>query len=853
MSTQPAGGREAEIDRLFAEVLELPVGERDSWVDTLGARDADAAAAVRRLLELAGQPDARLATGRWVDGAVWEELTRGGPMRSALRGERIGAYRILDEIDHGGMSVVYLAERADGVFDQRVAIKFLGRAGARETGLRRFEQERQILAGLNHPNIARLLDGGTDEHGFPYIVMEYVAGRPIDDYCWAFGADLERQLDLFDVVAGAVEYAHRHLVVHRDLKPGNILVTDDGQVKLLDFGIAKLLEPAFAGDFAAPPTQPLLRFLTPEYASPEQVRGGPVTTASDVYQLGALLYELLTGRRLYSFENATISQIERAICEEQPLRPSLTGNAREPGDAGAAPQAAQPLGVSRRLRGDLDNIVMKTLEKQPERRYAAVGELRDDLRRFRQGLPVRARHPTVWYRTTKFVRRHRAGVAIAALLLLFLFGYAATVTMQARRIAAEAARTERVKDFLTSLFTLANPGVTRGETPTIVDMVDAGAHRVAVEFSDQPDLQAEMMTMLGQVYVALGRYDAAVEQLRPALEIRTRFLGVDHSDVIRSAYLLGEALHYGGWYSEAEQLLRRAVDAQARVFGESSPELARALNLLGDLLHSRGELVEAEAALRRALSVQIAMKGDDAVDVAVTRRDLATVLRDRGAAGEAEAMFRRSLDVLQPRFGSVDPIVARTRGELALLLAESGEHEEAEALLNENFAAYRKLYPRGHAMEGTMLRNLGVLRLRESRPVEADRELERALENYGRTLSPDNALIPRVQRYRAEAALGMGNTQAAVALAEEALDRLRKAGLSVHPAIADALETLGLAKLAQGRTAEAADLLAQSLAVRTQSSVASDPRLEITRSHLARARGVQGSARHAGARGVATR
>ena len=828
MPSGPTGGREAEIDRLFAEAMELPATERDSWVSRLGAHDAEAAVAVRRLLELAGQPDPRLATGRWVDGPVWEELTRGGPMRSALHGERIGAYRILDEIDHGGMSVVYLAERADGAFDQRVAIKFLARAGGREAGLRRFEQERQILAALNHPHIARLLDGGTDEHGFPYIVMEYVAGLPIDEYCRHVAADVERRLELFDVVAGAVEYAHRHLVVHRDLKPANILVSDDGEVKLLDFGIAKLLEPTLAGDFAAPPTQPLLRLLTPEYASPEQVRGGAVTTASDIYQLSALLYELLTERRLYWFENAPIAQIERAICEEEPPLPSTVANTRA-------------------LRGDLDNIMMKGLEKQPERRYVAVGELRDDLKRYRQGLPVRARQPTLSYRTAKFVRRHRAGVTVAAVLLLLLFGYAATVTVQARRIAAEAARTERVKDFLTSLFTLANPGVSRGETPTILDMLDAGARRVALEFRDQPDLQAEMMTVLGQVYVTLGRYEAAAEQLRPALEIRERLLGASHSDVTRTAYLLGEALHYGGQYAESEQLLRRAVDAQGQSFGETSMELGRALNLLGDLLHSRGELVEAEAALRRALALQIAMSGDDGVDVAITRRDLATVLRDRGAAAEADAIYRRSLDVLEQRFGPIDPIVARTRSELALLLAETGRHEEAESLLNQNFAAYRRLYPRGHAMEGTTFRNLGVLRLREQRLAEADEAFGRAMENYARTLSPDNALIPRVQRYQAEVALGRGDIQEAVRHAEQSLERLRSAGLSVHPAIADALETMGLARLAQGRVAEAAELLGQSLAVREKLSVATDPRLGLTRGHLRRVGPGQGRAPRAGA------
>ncbi len=833
MATPLTAARNAEIDRHFAGAMDLPAAARAAYLDGLREQDAELAAAVQSLLDAVARPDPRLDAGRWFRGPFWDELTRQAQLRPGLAGERVGAYRILSELGRGGMSVVYLAERADGAFEQRVALKFVALGVAHEAGLRRFEQERQILAALNHPHIARLLDGGADQRGCPYIVMEYVDGRPIDEFCEAFELRLDRRLELFDTVAATVEYAHRHLIVHRDLKPSNILVTDDGEVKLLDFGIAKLLEPDAANGFAAPPTQTLMRALTPEYASPEQVRGERITTASDIYQLGTLLYELLAGRRPFSFENATVPQIQRTICEEDPVRPSVAVS------GGAATAVGQPrvesAALARSLRGDLDNIVLKTLEKQPDRRYMAVGELREDLARFRKGLPVRARNPTLGYRTMKFVRRHRTSVFAAVVLLALLAGYAATVTVHARRIAAEAARTARVRDFLASLFTLANPGVTRGDAPGVAALLEAGAARVAIELRDDPDLQAELMTVLGQVYATLGRFDEAVDQLGAALAIRRRLPGVSPEDTARTAYFLGEALHHQGRYSEAEELLREAVDERHRVLGEESPQLAMALNELGDLLHSRGALGDAEEVLRRALSIQLSLTGESHVDVAVTRRNLANVRRDRGAVEDAELLYRQALSVVQERFGALDPLVALNRSELALLLAETGRHQEAEALLEENFSVYARLYPGGHAMEGTTFRNLGVLRLRQNRLSEATEAFERAQENYRRTLGGDNPLIPRVQRYQAETALAAGDADAAAAVAVEALDRLRRAGLPDHPAVADALETLGLARLAQDRPAEAVELLTQSLAVRTKSGVPSHPRLELTRRHLARA------------------
>ena len=818
----------AEIDQLFAQALELEGSERAAFVAGLRSRDPSLAQAVERLLTAVEQPDSRREPGGILVGSLWKDLI--APEASARTGERVGAYRILEEIGRGGMSVVYLAERTDGLFEQRVALKFLAQGPTTEETRRRFGQERQILASLTHRGIARLLGGGHDSGGRPYIVMEHVEGEPIDRYCDRRGIGLEERLELFGGVLAAVEYAHRNLVVHRDLKPSNILVTGDGEVKLLDFGIAKLLDPERAGPYTAPPTRTGMQLLTPEYSSPEQIRGERITTASDIYQLGLLLYELLTGRRPFSLAGATASEAERIVCEQEPSRPSTV-----PPRAKVSPMETGRPVFGHRLKGDLDNIVLKSLEKEPERRYATAGEFREDLERQRTGLPVRARKPTLVYRAAKFARRHRGAVAAGLVVVALLVGYAATVTVQAQRIAQEAAKTEQVKDFLTTLFTHANPGVSKGQEPTASELLEAGAARVATELADQPDVQAEMMAVLGRVYGTRGQYAEAVEQLEKAWEIQRRLPSDANGGVTETGRLLAEALHFQGRYRDAEAVLSEVIAARRQLFGDQSSEVGIALNDLGDLLHTQGRLREAEDVLREGLAIQLAATSEDSHATARARRDLANVLRDRGAFTEAERLYHRSLATSLARLGRVDPIVSLTENYLARLLAETGRHSEAEAILQENLSVYAQLYPDGHPMVGTTLRNLGVLRLREGRPEAAEEALREALAVYRRTLSEDNALVARAQRYLAEARLAQGDAESAAAVAEGVLARLQELGMEGHPAVADACEILGRARLAQGRPAEAVRWLKQSLAVREASSVPSDPRIAEMRGHLARA------------------
>jgi eukaryotic-like serine/threonine-protein kinase len=775
MERTPAA-RWRRIEVLLDAALDLPTDERDAFLDGegAGAGDAELRAQVRRLL------DADRRSGRFLErpaAALAASLLTGGGGAPEAVPERIAGYRIVREAGHGGMGTVFLAERDDPELRQRVALKLVRGAVAARPLVRRFLEERRILASLDHPNIARLLDGGVTDDGVPWFAMEYVEGIPIDRYCAARELGVAARLHLFLGVCEAVQYAHRNLVVHRDLKPSNILVTREGRVKLLDFGIARLLAGDDEGD-AGELTRAGMRPMTPGYASPEQIRGEAVSTASDVYSLGVLLYALLAGRHPYLGAARAPHEVARAVLEEAP----------------APPSAVAPGSARRRLRGDLDTIVATAMRKEPERRFATVETLAADVRRHLAGRPVSARPDTWRYRAGKFVGRHRAGVAATAAFAALLAGYGVSLAVHADRIAREAARTEQVRDFLLSLFTHANPGVAQGREPTASELVELGARRVATELAGQPEIQAEMMTTLGQVYGTLGRYPEAREQLEAALAIRRRLHPGPSEAVARTAQLLSDALHFHGRTAEAEVLVREVLEMRRQLHGERDWRVGVVLTDLGDLLHTRGELAEAEAQLRAALRILVPARGEESSEVARARRDLGNVLRDRGAHAEAEALYRQSIRAFEARLGPSEPMGALSRNELARLLAETGGHEEAERLLLENLALYRVLYPRGHPMLGTTMRNLGVLRLRQGRPEEAARALREALEIYAGSLTPESSLVPRAQRHLAAAELAVGDPHAAAATAAEALRRLRAMGLGGHRAAADAERTLARAR-----------------------------------------------------------
>ena len=595
-------------------------------------------------------------------------------------GRRIGHYRIARLLGRGGMGKVYLAMREDD-YAQQVAIKLIQQGLDAEDRIARFHEERQILADLEHPSIARLLDGGTTDDGLPYLVMELVEGEPIDRYCNAQGLDLRRRLELFREVLGAVDIAHRHLVVHRDLKPGNVLVTAGGVPKLIDFGIAKPLHE----DGGAAPRR---RLMSPGYASPEQVRGERVTTASDVYSLGVLLYLLLSGRHPYRDEGTSEEDLERAVCETTPAAPSAAVREPPPGVDGSARR------WRRRLAGDPDAIVMKAMRKRPEERYASAAQFADDVGRYLSGHPIRARPSSLPYRTHRFIRRHRLALAAVVVALVALASSVVTFALRSRA-ASERAQREAIETFLHALFRAADPDRADGEELSVRELLDRGRDELGVGLEEHPLVLSALFAVVGRVYENLGDLRQAEPLLAEALELQRRHGPRDDPVVARRANDLGMVLRQKGDVDGAEALYREALGR----LGGCRSEHPDALWITGNLAWlraTRGDEGEAESLLACLLERVRSGAPKDAASSVLNK--LGALRFGQRRFEEAEALFREAL-VLREEFheGSDHTVVARALNNLGRTLLAQGKHEEAVDVLRRAVEVRRKLLPPGHA------------------------------------------------------------------------------------------------------------------------------------------------------------
>ena len=521
--------------------------------------------------------------------------------------EPIGVWHPLRRIGHGGMGTVYLVERNDAGFHQTGALKLL-RAGAEsEDFLERFAHERQILASLTHPGIARLLDGGRSSDGRPYLVMEYVEGEAVDRACDQRRLDIDTRIALFAEIAGAVAHAHRNLVAHRDLKPGNILVGEDGRPKLLDFGIAKALSEASGEE--RPETRTALRAFTPDYAAPDQILGHPTSTATDIYQLGLLLYELLTGHRAQHAQEASQRALEDAICNSEPIRPSerIGDEDRER----CAVRGTTPGALRRKLRGDLDNIVLKALRKAPERRYESANALIDDLERWRTGRPVRARPESWHYRTGKFLKRNAWAVAAGVAIFALLSGYAITATLQAEAIARERdraqAETEKTRQTLTLLkrvFLLSDPRETGGIPLTARQALDAGWASIEGELQENPEIAVEVLDAVGESYHRAGDFKQARMVFERNIAVVQTLSPPPPLLFARAQRGHGRALSELADYASAESELQAALAGYRKAYGDRHEDVARTMIDIAQLRARRGNQRGAEAMFRVVLTMR---------------------------------------------------------------------------------------------------------------------------------------------------------------------------------------------------------------------------------------------------------
>jgi serine/threonine-protein kinase len=798
------------LQPLLDALLEEAPGRQATRLADLREKDPELARSLDRILAGIAASDTflELPALEHAPGLLDAMRDESGPGEvSRMAGQRIGPYEVLREIGTGGMGTVYLAARADDQYRKQVAIKLIAAGGESAEIRRRFLAERQILASLDHPNIARLFDGGVTEAGAPYFVMEYVDGVPIDQYCDSGRLSVDARLALFDGACDAVRFAHQNLVVHRDLKPGNILVTADGTVKLLDFGVATLLETPAAGG-ASPVTEAGRRLLTPEYASPEQLAGELVTTASDVYQLGVLLFELLTGARPYRFGSRSPLEVERVVRETAPAWPSAAALTSESAERRATTVAR----LGRRLAGDLDSIVLMALRKEPAARYHTVRDLQADLQRHRDGHPVAARRGTRRYRARKFVGRHRAGAATAALVTLALLLGLVGTAWQAREASREAATADAVKDFVLSLFAVSDPGESRGRPVSARELLDRGTARVESELGGQPALQAEMMGVLGGVYRSLGAFDAAAPLLERSLALRRSLYGPDDPRVAESLSELGQLETNRSDHAAAEPLLLQALAIRQAGLGADHPAVMATLTDLAELRRLQGNHAAADSLLGFVLTRRRATLGPAHPDLAITLNGRAVLARGEGNYVAADTMHREALAIRRAAYGESHPAVGESLHNLALVLHSQNRFAEAEAMYREALEVRRRVLGPKHPGIASTLNGLASL-LRMNGDGEAAEPLfVESLAMQRELLGPDHRAIAATLDNLAQLYSDRGDADV-IPLYEEALAMRRRIFGSVHPSVATGLNNLGTEYRDHERFAEAEPLFREALAI----------------------------------------
>jgi serine/threonine-protein kinase len=734
------------VRALFDAVIDQPTAEREAYLDRVTHPDTAVRDEVRELLA-ADSAASREAEDRFV-------------------GMRLGPYELVRLIGQGGMGAVYEAVRADDTYRKRVAIKLVPGGLDSELTLARFRRERQILATLAHRHIATLLDGGIAPDGRPFLVMEYIEGTPITEWCDARRLSIRNRVELVRQVCEAVQHSHTNLIVHGDIKPGNILVTADGTPKLLDFGIAKLVG-ADAVDETMPLTRGGVRPFTPEYASPEQIRGAALTTASDIYSLGVVLFELCTGDRPYRTTFGAPQDASGRPLEQPAPKPSAALAADAPSLRGE--RSADRL--RRQLAGDLDTIILKALRPEPDRRYASVSAFSDDLGRYLAGLPVEAQRDRAGYRLRKFVQRNRGVVVFSLLLATALVGGSVTTTAQARRARAAQLRAERVNGFLRTLLSSVSP-TTGGRDLPVSEVLDAAARRIEVELANQPDVRSDLETVIGQSYLSLGRYDDAERHFRSALDLHRQIDGPRSVPVAIALDHLGNVYLASGRLDRADTVLRQALEIRRAISSTPDTILANLLDDAGTVAHDEGHYADAERLHREALAIFRQLLGDQSDKVALSIENVGVNLGEQNRWAEAEPLQRRALAILQANHPEPNTMVADVTDALATALDIEGKTAASDSAYVETLALRRRLLGPEHPKYTYTLVNYSFLVFAQGRYQEADSMAREILALRGKTIADS------------------------------------------HPAIAASLQTLGRCEDKLGDTANGRRALEESLALR---------------------------------------
>jgi serine/threonine-protein kinase len=785
------------LDEILQGAIDRPIKDRAAFLDTACGDNTELRSEIESLLAFHEDESFTRDSGFADALSVLEKRDA-----TLMDGRRIGAYRVLREIGRGGMGNVYLAARADDSFQKQVAIKIIRRGMDLDEVVQKFRAERQILAILDHPNLARLLDGGTTGDGLPYFVMEYIEGDAIDQYCNTRKLPIAERLKLFQGVCSAVSYAHQNLIVHRDIKPANVLVSKEGVPRLLDFGIAKLLAP----ELPQQKTQTGFRPLTPEYASPEQVRGEPITTGSDIYSLGVLLYWLLTEHRPYSSPMSSAAEIERAICEEEPVTPDLPR--------------------------DLSAIVLMALRKDPRRRYSSVDQFSEDVSRYLQHLPVAARPDSRAYRAAKFIRRNKAWVAMGAITFLSLSGGIGASLWQTRIARMEQAKTAGMNTFLQEMVSgtwrTANQ---KGLDATVADMLADAAQRVETELSDRPEIKAGMLQTIGEAYQRQAKYDLAERYFHEAYDLNAKLYGPGSRQAAESLHSRAGDAYLTGDYATSYTLLQQALTIYQRHLSDADFELHEMPPLLSDAAfaaRATGRLDEAERLWREALTYTPKLPARYRPMDSTVKTFLAQLYVDRGEIEKADPLASEALHDL--RTLGDRPSLAQSLIDLGNIRRFQGRYAEAETLIQEGTGLYAQAQGSDHPNVAYGLISLATSRYYAGSYDLAETAARRAVEIVEKRAARSH------YHQSAYVALGLilnktGRSELAEPLLRKALSLTQQGSRALDVALAS--QALGECLATQKRYSEAEPLLADSYATLKKLQVPGSPLINEAERRLA--------------------